>query len=87
MTHKLAAIILTRDEAHNVVACIESLRAFCDPVVVWDSGSRDETAALAQGAGALVHVRPFDNYAAQRQAATYGSPANSGEPRQPPSHR
>ena len=69
MTHKLAAIILTRDEAHNVVACIESLRSFCDPVVVWDSGSRDETVALAQGAGALVHVRAFDNYAAQRQAA------------------
>jgi len=69
VTHRLAAIILTRNEAGNVAPCIESLRAFCDLVLVWDSGSSDETVALALAAGALVHVRPFDNYAAQRQAA------------------
>ena len=65
----LAAVILTKNEAHNVVACIESLRGWTDAVVVWDSLSTDGTQALAQDAGATVIERPFDNYAAQRQAA------------------
>jgi glycosyltransferase involved in cell wall biosynthesis len=64
----LTAIILTRNEAAHIVACIESL-AWADAVVVFDSVSTDETAALAEGAGAVVKQRPFDNYAAQRNAA------------------
>jgi glycosyltransferase involved in cell wall biosynthesis len=39
-----------------------------DVVIVWDSGSIDDTQARAQRAGAVTVVRPFDNYAAQRQA-------------------
>lgn len=65
----LVAVILTRDEAHNIEPCIMSLRTWVDDVVVWDSGSVDDTVGRAQRAGALVVVRPFDNYAAQRQAA------------------
>jgi hypothetical protein len=37
--------------------------------VVWDSGHSDEVCRLAQAAGAIVIQRPFDNFAAQRQAA------------------
>ena len=66
---ELVAVILTKNEAHNVGACIADLRDWTDAVVVWDSGSSDATAAVAQAAGAQVVVRPFDNYAAQRQAA------------------
>lgn len=65
----LVAVILTRNEAEHITACIDSLRGWTDTVVVWDSGSDDATAALAYLAGALVIERPFDNYAAQRQAA------------------
>ena len=68
MVH-LAAVILTYNEAYHIAACVRSLRAEVDTVIVWDSGSTDETVALAQGAGALVVQRPFDNYAGQRQAA------------------
>lgn len=66
---RLVAVILTRDEAHNIEPCIMSLRAWVDAVVVWDSDSRDDTVARAQRTGALAVIRPFDNYAAQRQAA------------------
>ena len=65
---ELTAIILTRNEAAHVVACIDSLR-WADRVVVFDSYSDDETIALAAAAGAEVHKRRFDNYAAQRNAA------------------
>ena len=66
---QLAAVILTRNEAHHVGPCVAALRAWVDAVVVWDSASTDATAAVAAAAGALVVVRPFDNFAAQRQAA------------------
>jgi glycosyltransferase involved in cell wall biosynthesis len=65
----LVAVILTRNEADHISACIASLTGWTDAVVVWDSGSSDATAQLAYLAGALVIERPFDNYAAQRQAA------------------
>jgi glycosyltransferase involved in cell wall biosynthesis len=66
---RLCAVILTRNEATHIGACIASLGDWVDQVVVWDSFSTDATASIAQAAGALVVQRPFDNYAAQRQAA------------------
>jgi len=66
---QLAAVILTFNEAHNIADCVASLRDWVDAVVVWDSGSTDGTPSLARAAGALVVQRPFDHYAAQRQAA------------------
>ncbi|MBK8045808.1 MAG: glycosyltransferase family 2 protein [Anaerolineales bacterium] len=65
---QLAAVILTRNESHNIEPCIMTLRDWVDVVVVWDSGSTDDTVARARRAGAVVVARPFDNYAAQRQA-------------------
>ena len=64
----LVAVILTQNEAHNIVDAIASLRDWVDAVVVWDGGSTDETRCMAMDAGALVVMRPFDNFAAQRQA-------------------
>ena len=64
----LAAIILTKNEAQHVTPCIDSLR-WADRLIVFDSCSDDGTAALAQEAGAEVYQRPFENYAAQRNAA------------------
>jgi len=66
---RLVAVILTKNEAAHISACIESLVGWTDAVVVWDSGSTDATPQLAYLAGAQVIERPFDSYAAQRQAA------------------
>lgn len=71
----LTAIILTRNEAQNVVACVDSLR-WADRIVVFDSYSDDDTAALARAAGAEVYQHPFENYAAQRNAALDATAAN-----------
>jgi glycosyltransferase involved in cell wall biosynthesis len=68
MPAKLSAIVLTKNEARHITACLESL-AWADERIVFDSGSEDETVALAQAAGASVHIHPFENYAQQRNAA------------------
>lgn len=67
MTH-LTAIILTYNEASHIVDCLASV-AFADACLVVDSGSTDNTAAMAESVGADVLVHPFKNYADQRNVA------------------
>lgn len=52
----LSAIIITRNEARRIQCCLRSVD-FADEVVVVDSGSTDDTVALARAAGARVSVR------------------------------
>nr|MBN1230001.1 glycosyltransferase family 2 protein [Anaerolineae bacterium] len=70
----LAVVILTHNEAANIADCLESLRLadgapLAGRVVVFDSFSTDNTAELAVRSGAQVIQHPFENYAAQRNAA------------------
>jgi glycosyltransferase involved in cell wall biosynthesis len=51
----LSVIIITKNEAANIEACLASV-AFADEVIVLDSGSVDATGELAQRMGAKVHV-------------------------------
>ena len=64
----LTAIILTKNEARNIVPCIESL-LWADEVVAFDCYSEDGTTDLARSAGARVIQHPFHNFAHQRNAA------------------
>jgi glycosyltransferase involved in cell wall biosynthesis len=63
-----SVLILTLNEERNLPRCLASVRG-CDDVVVLDSGSTDQTAALARAAGARVFARAFDNFAGQRNHA------------------
>lgn len=63
----ISVLILTLDEAANIADCIASL-PWREDVHVLDSESRDATRKIAAAAGATVHVRPFDDYASQRNA-------------------
>ena len=69
MPFHLTAVIITKNEAHNVADCVATLNEWTDAVVVWDSCSQDATRQIAQAAGACVVARPFDDYPGQRQAA------------------
>lgn len=51
----LSVIIITKNEAQNIAACLESVR-FADEVIVLDSGSTDGTQEIARNLGAQVHV-------------------------------
>lgn len=63
-----SVVILTLNEETDLPACLRSVAA-CDDLVVVDSGSTDRTVAIAQAAGARVFHRRFDNFAGQRNYA------------------
>jgi glycosyltransferase involved in cell wall biosynthesis len=51
----LSVVIITKNEAVNIRACIASV-AWADEIIVVDSGSCDDTARIAQEMGAKVYV-------------------------------
>jgi glycosyltransferase involved in cell wall biosynthesis len=61
----LSVLILTKNEESRLPACLASVAA-CDDVVVLDSGSTDRTVEVARAAGARVAVHPFRDFAQQR---------------------
>lgn len=64
----LSAVVTTLDNAATLEACLASL-AWCDEIVLLDSGSTDATCAIAQRFGARVFVEPFKGYGPQKQSA------------------
>lgn len=66
-TMPISVLILTLNEARDLPGCLRSV-AWSDDVHVLDSLSSDDTAAIAQAAGARVTQRGFDGYASQRNA-------------------
>ena len=67
-TPAISACIITFNEADRIDDCLASL-AFCDEVLVVDSGSTDATCERAQAAGARVLTRPFDGFRSQKAFA------------------
>lgn len=65
----ITAIVLTHNETLHIGRCVERLRHWCAKIVVVDSFSSDDTAAIARAAGAEVHSRAFINQAEQFQWA------------------
>lgn len=63
-----SVVILTLNEEADLPRCLQSVTS-SDDIVVVDSGSTDRTVDLARAAGARVFVRPFDNFAGQRNFA------------------
>lgn len=61
-------LILTLNEEQNLPDCLASV-AWCDDVVILDSGSTDRTCEVARAAGARVFTRAFDDFASQRNWA------------------
>lgn len=62
----LTVAVLTHNEAQRIAACLRSA-AFADQLLVVDSGSADDTVAIARGLGAEVHAYPdWQGFAVQR---------------------
>jgi Glycosyl transferase family 2 len=64
----VCACIITRNEEERLPEALASV-AFCDEVVVVDSGSRDRTVGIAREAGARVIENAWPGYGAQRNVA------------------
>lgn len=65
-----SVLILTKNEADNIVDCIESCRAFGDEFIVLDDFSSDKTVELATEHGArVIQNRMSTGWASQRNLA------------------
>jgi glycosyltransferase involved in cell wall biosynthesis len=69
-TPLLSVCILARDEAYNLPRCIASASAVADEIVVYDTGSSDETVQVARDLGAVVVEAKWPgDFASARNAA------------------
>jgi glycosyltransferase involved in cell wall biosynthesis len=66
---RISVLVVARDEAHNLADCLASARWADERVVVVDAASRDATLEIARREAEVVSVRPFDDFAGQRNAA------------------
>ncbi|MFC5523445.1 glycosyltransferase family 2 protein [Polaromonas jejuensis] len=65
----LSVTIITKNEAHNIQACLDSV-AFADQTVVVDSGSTDSTVEMARAMGADVSIfADWQGFGAQKNRA------------------
>jgi glycosyltransferase involved in cell wall biosynthesis len=64
----LSLIVITRDAANELAACIASA-SFAAETVVVDSGSRDDTVAIARAAGAAVFEQDWLGFGPQKNLA------------------
>ncbi len=65
---KLSVIIITKNEAANIHACLESV-AWADEIIVVDSGSSDATVEICRELGAQVHVHDWPGFGTQKNRA------------------
>ncbi len=65
----LSVVIITRNESHNLPRLLESVRGVADDIVVFDSGSEDDTASLAKQAGARVFDCQWQGWSATKNKA------------------
>jgi len=64
----VSAVLITLNAASQLAACLRSV-AFCDEIVVVDSGSTDDTVILAQNAGARIIQSEWRGFGAQKHFA------------------
>ena len=64
----LSVIIVAKNEAHNIVDCVNSC-SFANEIIVLDSGSTDGTDRIAEDAGARVIRTDIEKYAKIVKAA------------------
>ncbi len=65
----LTGVVITRNEADRIARCLQSMQAVCSEIVVLDSGSDDDTVAIARAVGARVDHQDWLGFAAQKNAA------------------
>jgi tetratricopeptide (TPR) repeat protein len=65
----ISLVMIVRDEQHCLPRCLASVAGVVDELVVVDTGSSDDTVAIATAAGArVIHVPWADDFAAARNA-------------------
>jgi len=65
---RISVVIITKNEAINIRACLESV-SWADEIIVVDSGSDDATADICKEFGAKVYVHDWPGFGAQKNRA------------------
>ena len=66
--YKFSVIIITKNEAANIRACLESV-AWADEIIVVDSGSSDGTVEICRELGARAYVHGWPGFGMQKNRA------------------
>ena len=69
MATPLSSYVLTYNSARHLARVLAQLKRVADEVIVADSGSTDQTVAIARAAGCRVETRPFTDFGEQRNWA------------------
>lgn len=73
----VALVVIARNEAASIARCLLSAKPFVDRMVVLDTGSTDDTIAIAQSCGALVsHMAWTNDFSAARNTALQAANAD-----------
>ena len=73
----VALTMIVKNEARSIARCLDSVAPWVDRMIVLDTGSTDDTIAIARAHGAEVYERRWTNdFAAARNAALARSDAN-----------
>jgi glycosyltransferase involved in cell wall biosynthesis len=66
---RLSVLVVARNEEQNLSECLDAARFADERVVVVDAASQDASLEIARREADVVAVRPFDNFANQRNEA------------------
>ncbi len=69
MAEPLSVVVTTLDNGATLERCLASVAGLAAEIVVLDSGSHDDTEAIAQRHGARFLIEPFKGYGPQKAAA------------------
>jgi glycosyltransferase involved in cell wall biosynthesis len=69
MSSALSSYVLTHNSERYLARVLAQLNRVADEVIVLDSGSTDNTVAIARASGCRVEMRPFANFSDQRNWA------------------
>ncbi|MCH8532900.1 MAG: glycosyltransferase family 2 protein [Saccharospirillum sp.] len=64
---KLSVCLITMNEADRVERCLESIKDIADEIIVFDSGSVDDTVSIVKRYTSLVWQTDWPGFGAQRQ--------------------
>jgi len=65
---RISACVITKNEAANIGKWLANARSYANQIIVVDTGSEDNTCALAEGAE-IFHIKWQDDFAAARNEA------------------
>ena len=76
VSNSVSGVVITYNEEKNIKACLESLKPFCDEIIVVDSGSTDQTLNIAKSEGAKVFNKSWEGFGPQKNFALQKTTCN-----------